>query len=361
MSTPIDRPTAPHAALDFDRTPLLAIWETTQACGLACRHCRADARDWHSPDELTTQEGCDLISRVADMGTTVMVLSGGDPLRRDDLEDLIAHGTSVGVRMCTIPAVTERLTVDRMRSLRAAGVAKLAFSIDGATAESHDGMRQVPGTFDRSVERIRQARELGIDVQINTLVCASNVDELDEIARIAESLGADMWELMFLIPVGRGALLPELGPEECERAFGIIDAIERRVDFVVKATEAPHYRRYRREHGYEGHLHRVNAGKGFVFIAHDGDIYPSGFLPLTAGNVREDDIVDVYRSSDIMRALRDPDRLAEPCRSCDWHDTCGGSRSRSYGLTGDPFAAEPWCTRVAEYETADPTPATAGT
>jgi radical SAM protein with 4Fe4S-binding SPASM domain len=333
-----------HAETDFNRTPLLVIWETTQSCALACQHCRADARLGRSSEELTTAQGKALLDRVKAMGTRVVALSGGDPMNRPDLPELINHGASIGIRMCTIPAATSTLTRDQLKTLRDAGLSKVAFSLDFPFAAGHDEMRQIPGTFDRTIQAAAWARELGISLQINSLVCQSSAEHLIDMGELVHELGADMWELMYLIPVGRGTLLPSMTPQQVQESFARVWQIEQQYpDMVVKVTEAPHYRRYMVEQGYDGPLHRVNAGRGFCFISHVGDVYPSGFLPFKAGNVKDEDLVDIYRDSTLFRQLRDSDLLEGPCGSCSWRDTCGGSRSRTYGLTGNPYASEPWC------------------
>lgn len=342
-----DRPSHPgrpnFANLDFDQSPLIVIWETTQACGLACKHCRADARPYRSPGELDTAQAKQLLDDSAKMGTPVFVLSGGDPMRRDDLLELISYGNSLGLRMCTIPACTNELTRDQLAELRDAGIAKVAFSLDFPNAEGHDGIRGIPGTFAKTMEAAGWARELGISMQFNSLVCAETAPYLKETGDLIEQLGGDMWELMFLIPVGRGTQITSMTPELVEQTFADIYEIEQRGKFVVKVTEAPHYRRYMLQQGYDGGIHRVNSGKGFVFVSHTGDVMPSGFLPIACGNVKESSIADVYRNSSIMQSLRDPSNLTGKCGQCGYRDMCGGSRSRSYGLTGDIFASEPWC------------------
>jgi radical SAM protein with 4Fe4S-binding SPASM domain len=205
----------------------------------------------------------------------------------------------------------------------------------------------IKGTFDRSIQAARWAREAGLSLQINSLACTSNIDDLTNIAALVEELGADMWELMFLIPTGRGSVLEAFTPEECERAFEIIYEIERRVDFVVKVTEAPHYRRFLIEKGHDAsRLHRVNAGRGFVFISHVGEVFPSGFLPMSVGDVRSQSITEIYRTSPDLVALRDPDQIHGACGECGYRLICGGSRSRAHAVTGDAFASEPWCIRA---------------
>lgn len=333
--------------IDFEQAPLLLIWETTQACALACRHCRADARPYRNAAELTTDEGKRLLDDTKRMGTPVVVLSGGDPMNRPDIYELIEHGASIGLRMCTIPAATSDLTPAHFTRLADAGLAKVAFSIDASTASVHDDIRRIRGTFDRSIRAAKWAREAGLSLQINSLACTLNIDDLASLGALVEHLGADMWELMFLIPTGRGSMLPPFTPEECERAFEIIYEIEQHAPFVVKVTEAPHYRRFLVEHGHDPErMHRVNAGRGFVFVSHVGEAFPSGFLPMPVGNVRTESIIDIYRNSPRLRALRDGDNIRGSCGECAYRTICGGSRSRAHAVTGDAFASEPWCIRV---------------
>ena len=348
-SSGIERPSIFTQKFDFSVSPLLVIWEMTQACGLACNHCRADASLLHHPDELTTQEAKELINRVKELGAPVLVLSGGDPLQRSDIEELVGYGSELGLRMCTIPAVTPRLTKEKMVALKDAGIAKLAFSLDGSTAQLHDGMRRIEGTFGRTMHATQEAKGLGISIQINSLVHADNVDDLKNIADIVEEIGADMWELMFLIPVGRGVTLPSLGARECERAFSIIYDLEQNMKASIKVTEAPHYRRYKLNRGFKGLMHRVNAGDGFVFVSHVGEIFPSGFLPQSIGNVREVSIVDAYRNSPLMKKLRSPEYFSGACGTCKFNDICCGSRSRAYCVEGDPFASDPGCLMATGY------------
>lgn len=331
-------------SIDFDQAPLLVIWETTQACALACRHCRADARPWRDERELSTEEAFRLLDDVKDMGTPVVVLSGGDPMNRPDIFELVEHGAGIGLRMCTIPAATSQLEQAHFQRFAEVGLAKVAFSIDASTAEKHDALRGVPGTFERSMQAAAWAREAGLSLQINSLACPENIDDLAAMARMVEDLGADMWELMFLIPTGRGSVLEPFTPEECERAFEIIYEVERQVDFVVKVTEAPHYRRFMIEKGHDPErLHRVNAGRGFVFISHVGEVFPSGFLPMPVGDVRETSITELYRTSPELIHLRDPDSIQGACGTCAYRMVCGGSRSRAHAVTGNAYAPEPWC------------------
>ena len=361
------------ADVDFQRAPFLVIWETTQACALACRHCRASARPWRDPSELTTAEGRDLIEQVAGMGTPLLVLSGGDPVNRPDLFELVRHAKRSGLRVATIPAATTELTEDLVVKLRESALDQMALSLDFPDASRHDAFRGVPGSFEKTMQAAGWARAAGLPLQINTTVCGDTAPFLEEMAGLVERLGAVFWEVFFLVPTGRGSVLAGLPAEECERVFDLLYRTQKKGGFVVKITEAPHYRRHvaqreRRLAGERGRPHGavpmpalltrsegpghtvglaprgVNAGNGFLFVSHLGEIYPSGFLPLSAGNLRGRPLADAYRSSELFRSLRDPDRLKGRCGACEFRFICGGSRSRAYALTGDLLETDPWCT-----------------
>jgi radical SAM protein len=351
------------ASVDFTRAPFLVIWETTQSCALACRHCRASARPYRDPQELTTEEGKRLIDDIVDMGTPLIVFSGGDPTNRPDLCELIRHANSRGLRSATIPAASEHLTRDVVRELKEAGVDQMALSLDFPRAELHDAFRGVPGAFAKTMEAVAWAHELDLPLQINTTVCGDTAPYLEEMAELVERLGIVFWEVFFLVPMGRGNVLTGLSSSQCEKLFELIYRVQKRSSFVVKVTEAPHYRRHvaRRESDAAGAMpalltrsegpghtvglapRGVNAGNGFLFVSHLGEIFPSGFLPLMAGSVRERAVKDVYRESPLFLSLRDPDRLAGRCGRCEYRQICGGSRSRAFSLTGDPLETDPWC------------------
>ena len=346
---------------DFDLAPLLVIWEITRSCALACRHCRASAELGRMPDELTTEEGCALIDSVAEMGTPIMILSGGDPFNRPDLETFVARGKQRGLRMGTIPAATPGITRERLVRLREAGLDQLALSLDGPDAALHDGLRGVPGAFERTIEAARWAREAGLPLQINTCFSRTNAHALEPMIELVTSLGVVFWEVFFLIPVGRGAALGGLSPREFEDVFERLARLEGQVPFIVKLTEGQHYRRFLAKrggaaaaaaprHGIGGGARAtrvaVNAGKGFTFVDYRGDICPSGFLPVPAGNVRRDSIAKVYRESPLFTALRDPSLLKGKCGACEFRVVCSGSRARAHAVTGDYLAADPGCVYV---------------
>ena len=351
--------------VDFAKAPLLVIWEITRACALACRHCRASAEDIRHPGELSLEEGYRLIDQVAAMGTPLMIFTGGDPFQRDDLEDLIRHGKKAGLRVGTIPATTHRLTRERMASVQAAGVDQIAVSIDGATSQTHDDFRKVQGSFEKAIQGAAWAKELGIPLQVNTVLGAWNADEFDEMAALVTRLGIVFWEVFFLVPTGRGTELKGCNAVQMRRLFERMVDMSKSVPFVIKITEGSQHRAFmamqRQREGHQaagvaqghapGRHHQlglsaatVNAGRGFCFVDHLGNICPSGFLPLVRGNVRTNDLAEVYRTDKVFLELRDSSLLKGRCGACRYRDTCtGGSRARGFAATGDYLASDPLC------------------
>ena len=347
--------------IDTTRRPFVLIWELTRACELACKHCRADARPRRHPDELTTVEGRRLLEEVRLFGEgQLVVLSGGDPLARDDTVELVDHGTDIGLRMTLTPSGTTSLTRDRIGALADAGLRRMALTIDGGSASAHDEFRQERGSFEETLRAVRAARETGLPLQVNTTVCAETVDELPAVRDLVADLRAVLWSVFFLVPVGRGRVLDPIAPERAEDVMEWLCEVARDAPFGVKTTEAPHYRRVALERDRTadgpdrpapdgiGRRTGITAGDGFAFVSHVGEIYPSGFLPETAGNVREASIVDIYRDSELFQSLRDPDALRGKCGVCEYRQVCGGSRSRAFAYTDDPLEADPLCAYVPE-------------
>ena len=355
--------------VDFADTPFVVIWETTQACDLACRHCRAEASPGRDPQELSTDEGKGVIEEAAAMGAPIFVLSGGDPLKRPDLEELVVAGKARGMRMATIPAATEGLTRERIDALARAGLDQIAFSLDGSDAGDHDGFRRVEGSFDKTMNGVEWAHQAGIPLQINTCIAGWNHDHLEKMIDLVKGLGLVFWEVFFLVPTGRGRELDNVEALRCESIFERLWRLNQEVDFIVKVTEAPHYRRFvmekeasekgdgsthervrhvlARPRGVGGSIgmspQAVNSGKGFLFIDHRGNIMPSGFLPIVAGNVRNDSLAAVYRDSELFRRLRDPSLLKGRCGACSFASVCGGSRARAYAVSGDYLGEDSLC------------------
>jgi AdoMet-dependent heme synthase len=364
---------------DVDQRPFLVIWEATRACQLVCQHCRADSQDEPHPLQLTTSEGERLLDDIASFGapSPMVVISGGDPFEREDLNQLLAYGRQAGLSMSLAPSVTPKATRERFAAAAAAGAKAVSISLDGATPATHDGFRGFEGVFDATLPVCRDIVDLGLRLQINTTVTADNVRELPELFRQVLDLDAFLWSVFFLVPTGRGEALRALPPEEVEDVLHWLVDVSHHL--AVKTTEAPHFRRvvlqrrragdvdpatsfglgdtYRWLHGELEELRRqrelpervprppldINAGRGFVFIDHIGNVHPSGFLPLPGGSLRERSLAEIYRDAPLFRELRDASRLRGRCGRCEYRNVCGGSRSRAYAMTGDHLAEEPYC------------------
>jgi radical SAM protein len=359
--------------VDYSKTPFVLIWETTQACDLTCRHCRASAQPNHHPGELTTQEAEELLRQAAELGTPIFILSGGDPLKRDDLYHLIRYGADLGMRMATIPAATDLLTEHVVRKLKEARLSQMAQSLDFPRAELHDNFRGVPGAFAKTMQAIEWTHKYRLPVQINTTLSDQSAPYIEEMADLIQRLGIVFWEVFFLVPMGRGVNLGGLTAAQCEEIFAVLYRVQKTSRFLVKVTEAPHYRRYvaQREmeeaqgrrrpqepvHDLPNQLIRtegpghsiglatrgVNSGNGFLFVSHTGDLFPSGFLPVCGGNIRDHSLASIYQDSDLFRQLRRPWEYKGVCGICEFNTICGGSRSRAYAITGDYLESDPWC------------------
>jgi AdoMet-dependent heme synthase len=343
--------------MNFDQAPMLVIWEVTQACDLACVHCRASAQGERNPSELTTEQGYRLLDEIRSFGEPLMVFTGGDPLKRPDLYDLIRHSVKIGLRTNVTPSATPLLTNQAIDQFKEAGVTRMAISVDGHDAASHDDFRGVPGTFDRAMVALRHARDIGLDTQFQTTVTRRNMEHLPEIGEIVKDMRSKMWSLFFLIVTGRALENDDLRADEYEGVFNFMYELSKTAPFGVKTTEAMHYRRYvaqriKAEHGVtenenaKGVAWRtagVSDGKGFVFVSHQGEIFPSGFLPVTGGNVLQDSLTDVYRNSELFKTLRDTTLREGKCGICEYQKICGGSRARAFALTGDFLAEDPRC------------------
>ncbi|MDI3299319.1 MAG: TIGR04053 family radical SAM/SPASM domain-containing protein [Bacillota bacterium] len=351
---------------DFDSYPFLVIWETTVACGLGCLHCRASARRERDPQELGTAEALDLVAQVAELERPLFVLSGGDPMMREDLEEIVREAARRKLSVAVTASATPRVTRERIRALAEAGLTQWAFSLDGPTPEVHDRFRGVPGTFALTLERIAWLREMGLPVQVNTVVTRHNLELLPAMAELVRRLGAVRWEVFTLIPVGRAAEgVEQVTPEEHERVMAWLAELAGRVPFAVTSTEGPQVRRIRaqaagagrarggageageaggRRRGMPGSPLPVWDGNGFIFVSYRGEVFPSGFLPLAAGNVRERRLGAIYREAPLLRALRRPDGFHGKCGLCEYRRICGGSRALAYATTGDPLGSDPLCT-----------------
>lgn len=385
LSAALSQPAAAERSLhnqhmqtaDFDRAPFTIAWEVTRACAFRCVHCRADAQHQRHPDELDTQEALHLIDQIAEFGvdgtaSPILIFTGGDPMMRRDLFELIAHASQKGLRCSLTPTATALPTLERLEMARQAGIRRVALSLDAPSANVHDAFRQVPGSWERTMNILGAAQQAGLSAQVNTTVSKHNLHLLQDMPRFIQAVGAVQWSVFFLVPTGRAQAAWMISPEQHEQVFHRLYDLSKTAPFDIKATAAPMYRRVaiqRRkaeaEAGagtgqsappvtfqgagfqYADGLHRptrgVNDGNGFLFINHVGDIQPSGFLPITAGNARRDHIVEVYRHSQIFKDLRTPSKIKGKCGVCEYREVCGGQRGRAYGVTGDYLETDPAC------------------
>jgi len=364
---------------DLSVAPVFVCWETTKACLLACRHCRARAIRGALPDELSHEDGIKMIDQLTEFGEPypALLLTGGDPLMRDDFFDLIEYAKRKGVYVAVAASVTPKLTEAFIVKMKEFDVDIMSLSLDGANPETHDRLRGVKGTWQETIRNLRLATNAGLRTQINTTVMRSNVRELADIFHVAKENGAVAWEVFFLIRTGRGASLESLDAQECEQVMHLLfDAAH--YGLPVRTAEGPHFRRVRaeREAGNASptgvlysqlatRLRQIEGeptshgsmkstatrdGRGIMFVAYNGDVYPSGFLPIPAGRTPSDSLSVIYRSAPLFVALRDSSNLKGRCGACSYRETCGGSRSRAYAEFGDPLEEDPACPYVPEVE-----------
>ncbi len=349
----------------FSRSPLVVIWEVTRACDLACVHCRAAAIPRRESGELTLDEGTNLIRQIREFGRPIFVLTGGDPLKRPDIFSLIRAGAEAGLATNLSPSGTPLLTHGVLLRARDSGLRGISISLDGSGAKIHDRFRGVPGSFRWSLDGAASSIALGLRLQINTTLTRHNLEDLPAIADLVGRLEAKRWAIFLLVPTGRANADQQITAEECEKVFRWLHRISRTAPFRIKVTEGPHYRRVvlqqieeqkrvpdpSTRHEWAGSgggrfVTGTNDGSGFLFVNFKGDIQPSGFLPLTAGNVRSDSLVRIYREHPLFVALRDPEQLRGRCGRCEFRSACGGSRARAYATTGDYLAEDPACAYV---------------
>ncbi len=335
----------------------LLAWEVTRRCNLACLHCRAAAGSGPYPGELTTDEGLTLLNDLAGMGQVVVILTGGEPLLREDIYDLAAHGTAQGLRM--VMAVNGTLLTPAVAArLKDAGIQRLSISLDGATAESHDRLRAVPGAFEGAIEGIAACREAGLPFQVNTTITKANLAELPAIYELAIKLGAAAHHVFVLVPMGRGAALRDelVSPQEYEETLHWLLSRQQEGRLHLKPTCAPQYYRLWRQdahargekitpasHGMEAMTKGCLGGQGFAFVSYQGEVQPCGYLELMAGNIREQPFPEIWAESDLFRQLRAVDDYRGKCHSCQYRKVCGGCRARAYALSGDVLAEDPIC------------------
>ena len=366
------------APLDFNLAPFTVVWEVTRACALKCLHCRAEAQPRRHPLELTTEEGYALLRQIKEFGDPIFVVTGGDPMMRRDLFDLLEYAVRIGLRTSLAPSATKLVTRARLERVKATGVKRIAISLDGPNAVVHDAFRATKGSFQRTVEVLNDINEVGLSLQINSTVSRYNRDCLDELAEVVASFRPVQWSVFFLVPTGRGQASDLLSAEEHEQVLNWLYDCSQRAPFDIKSTAAQHYRRvviqrervaraaeggitapavapltlagagYQYQDGLQRPTKGVNDGNGFCFISHRGEVCPSGFLPAVAGNVRQSTVAEIYRNAPLFCALRDTSKLQGKCGWCEFREVCGGNRSRAYALTGDYLASDPACAYVPQ-------------
>jgi radical SAM protein len=359
----------PHKLMDFEERPLLIFWELTKACKLKCKHCRAEAISEPLEDELKGEEALKLIEDIEEFGDPlpILILTGGDPLMRRDLREIVSYAKRKGIRMGIAPAVTD-LIADKIDLIDEIG--SVSISLDGI-GEKHDLIRGDPGNFYRTLDYLKMLLRRGIKVQVNTLVAEENVSELPKLAKLLMDVGIRVWELFFLIKVGRGIDLNELTPQECEDVCHFLIEVSR-YGMEVRTVEAPFFRRVAEiRKGFEEATSRCGPlytdltehlisllgppagspnvrssftrdGNGVIFVSHNGEVYPSGFAPLRLGNVREESLVKIYRENEILKKIRRAEFKGR-CGICEYRFICGGSRARAFSRKGDILDEDPCC------------------
>jgi AdoMet-dependent heme synthase len=345
----------------YSDKPFIAIWEATRACDLACVHCRASAEPKPYPGELNTDQALDLIRQISDWKVPLFVITGGDPLKREDLPALIQECHKRQLTFALAPSVTPLLTLEKLKELQACGLNRLSLSLDGADSQTHDTFRGIPGTFARCLEAMQWTKDLGLKLQVNTTVSRHNHLQIWDIARLMKDFNIERWSVFFLVPTGRADKKQALSAGESEVVLNQLFDILKEGWFDIKTTEAHHFRRIilqrsgikpqdlqqAMKNSPQPGLIRaalgVNDGRGFVFISHTGDICPSGFLPIPGGNIKKERLAEVYQHNDMFKLLRDSDALKGKCGHCEYRYHCGGSRARAFALSGDMMGADPFC------------------
>ncbi len=352
-------------SLPATRVLRMLFWETTVRCNLACAHCRRLESNEADVADLCTAHGEILIGQLADLGRRqaqmpVLVFSGGEPLCRDDLFELIRTARAQGL-MAALATNGTLIDHQKAQQIRDSGVARVSISLDGATADVHDRLRQIPGAFEKALEGIRYLHEEGVPFQINATLTKQNAGQLEEVYELARSLGAVAIHLFMLVPVGCGEVLAEtdmLTPEQYEQILREVCTLESRGQLQVKVTCGPHYERIKRELRIASFTadpvseiqHRQSkgclAGLGVLFVSHRGDVYPCGYLPIHCGNILEKRLADIWDQSQDLARMRDVAALEGKCGVCGYRQVCGGCRARAFGVTGNYMAEEPFCAYI---------------
>ena len=325
---------------------------------LACKHCRAEAHPEPYEGELDTAEAKALIDTFPAVGKPIIIFTGGDPMMRPDVYDLVAHAHGKGLPCAFSPNGT-LITAELAERIRDAGVDRVSISIDGADAASHDAFRGVPGAFEASMRGIGYLKQAGVPFQINTTVTRNNLQSFKDIFRLCERLGATAWHIFLLVPMGRAAGLADqvITAQEYEDVLHWFYDFRKTTSMHLKATCAPHYYRIMRQRAHEEGVNVTMenfgmdamtrgclGGTGFCFISHVGQVQPCGYLELNCGNVRQTPFPEIWRNSTYFRQFRDQTCYEGKCGICEFHKVCGGCRARAWSMNGNHMGPEPLCT-----------------
>jgi heme b synthase len=337
--------------------PRIVFWETTAACNLECVHCRRlEVSRELSKSDLTTDEARAAISSIAKFAKPILILSGGEPLMRPDIFTLAQHARQCG--LATALATNGTLITHAVaQEIKNAEIKRVSVSIDGADARTHDEFRRIPGSFDRALQGIQHLKEHGISVQLNCTIARHNVNQLDVLFHLAETLGADAFHIFMLVPVGCGVEIADdqmLSAEQYERVLNHFYDLSKHSSISTKVTCAPHYQRIIRQRtkgerlasqdvGLEANTRGCLAGSAVCFISHQGEVFPCGYLPVSAGNIKTQPFAEIWQNAEVFRKLRDPDLLKGKCGQCEYRRVCMGCRARAYAATGDFLNEEPFC------------------
>ncbi|WP_300462852.1 heme b synthase [Desulfobacula sp.] len=350
MNHPHGQETSPH-------TLRLVAWETTRRCNLSCKHCRAVAEDHPYENELDTQASFRLLEQIRAVGDPIIILTGGEPLLRDDIFDIAAFGTKLGLRMVMAPNGT-LITQETAKKMIASGIKRISVSLDGSTPETHDAFRGLENAFENSIRGIKIAKEAGIEFQINTTISKTNLDQIPKILALAENLGAVAHHIFLLVPTGRGKYIVdgEINAKEYEETLNWFYDQREKTSLQLKATCAPHYYRILRQrarqdgkkvsfetHGLDAVTRGCLAGTGFCFISHVGKVQGCGFLDVECGDITQKSFKDVWENSTVFNQLRNVNTLEGKCGICEFKRVCGGCRARAYEATGNYLEEEPLC------------------
>lgn len=353
-----------HPTDSKSQTPPLRLiaWEITRSCNLACQHCRAEAHEEPYPGELSTEDAKALIDTFPQTGNPVIIFTGGEPLMRKDIFELIPYACSKGLR-CVMGTNGTRIDAAMAARIKKSGIQRCSISIDGPDAASHDAFRGVPGAFNASLAGIEELKKAGVEFQVNTTVTKHNMPFFKEVFHLAEDLGAAAWHIFLLVPTGRGDAIREeiINAEEYEEVLNWFYDFRKTTSMHLKATCAPHYYRIMRQRakeegiqvtmenfGLDAMTRGCLGGTGFCFISHTGQVQPCGFLEMDCGQITQAPFPEIWANSPQFLALRDQSAYEGKCGVCEYHKVCGGCRARAQTMTGNYLKEEPLCTYIPQ-------------